>query len=49
MPLSFGLVFRLAKYTIHALGYTVDDDHLFCVNLKVNFMKGPFFKLPLGW
>ena len=41
--------FLLAKFIINARGYTVDDDDLFCVNLKVNFMKGPFFKLPLGW
>jgi len=43
------LIFLLAKFIINARGYTVDDDDLFCVNLKVNFMKGPFFKLPLGW
>ena len=48
MSLSFGLVFLLAKFTIKARGYTVDDDDLFCVDLKVNFMKGPFFKLPFG-
>ncbi|KAN0125165.1 ML domain containing protein [Russula decolorans] len=37
-----------AKFIIKARGYTVDDDDLFCVDLKVNFMKGPFFKLPFG-
>lgn len=40
--------FSLAKFTIKARGYTVDDDDLFCVDLKVNFMKRPFFKLPFG-
>jgi hypothetical protein len=40
--------FSLAKFIIKARGYTVDDDDLFCVDLKVNFMKGPFFKLPFG-
>ncbi|KAF8481171.1 ML domain-containing protein [Russula ochroleuca] len=38
-----------AKFTISARGYTVDDDDLFCVDLKVDFMKKPFFKLPIGW
>ncbi|KAI0002032.1 hypothetical protein BJV77DRAFT_970781, partial [Russula vinacea] len=38
-----------AKFTISARGYTVDDDDLFCVDLKVDFMKKPFFKLPVGW
>jgi len=28
-----------AKFTINARGYTVDDDDLVCVDLKVNFMK----------
>lgn len=42
-------LFSLAKFTISARGYTVDDDDLFCVDLKVDFMKKPFFKLPLGW
>jgi len=41
-------LFSLAKFIIKARGYTVDDDDLFCVDLKVNFMKGPFFKLPFG-
>ncbi len=40
--------FSLAKFTINARGYTVDDDDLFCVILKVDFMKGPFFKFPFG-
>jgi hypothetical protein len=48
MPSSFGLVFLLAKFIIKARGYTVDEDDLFCVDLKVSFMKGPFFKLPFG-
>jgi hypothetical protein len=38
----------VAKFIIKARGYTVDDDDLFCVDLRVNFMKGPFFKLPFG-
>jgi hypothetical protein len=45
---SFGLVFLLAKFAINAHGYTVDEDDLFCVNLNVDFMKRPFFKLPFG-
>jgi hypothetical protein len=48
MPLSFGLVFLLAKFNIKARGYTVQEDDLFCVDLKVDFMKGKFFKLPFG-
>ena len=42
-------LFFLAKFTINARGYTVDDDDLFCVDLRVDFMKKPFFKLPVGW
>ncbi|KAF8271402.1 ML domain-containing protein [Lactarius quietus] len=38
-----------AKFTINVRGYTVDDDDLFCVDLKVDFMTKPFLKLPLGW
>jgi len=38
-----------AKFTINARGYTVDDNDLFCVDLRVDFMKKPFFKLPVGW
>lgn len=38
-----------AKFNIGVQGYTVEDDNLFCVNLKVDFMKRPFLKLPLGW
>jgi hypothetical protein len=38
-----------AKFTIDARGYTVEDEDLFCVVLKVNFMKRPFPKLSLGW
>ncbi|KAI0034323.1 ML domain-containing protein [Vararia minispora EC-137] len=34
-----------ARFTVDVQGYTVDDDDLFCVNLKVNFMKFP----RLGW
>jgi hypothetical protein len=41
--------FSLAKFVINARGYTVDDRDLFCVDLKVNFMKRPFFKSLLGW
>jgi len=41
-------LFSLAKFTINARGYTVDDDDLFCVDLKVDFMKKPFFKLPFS-
>ncbi|VDB86513.1 unnamed protein product [Peniophora sp. CBMAI 1063] len=28
-----------AKFTVAVKGYTVDDDDLFCLNLKVDFMK----------
>ncbi|KAI0304894.1 ML domain-containing protein [Russula brevipes] len=38
-----------AKFTINARGYTVEDVDLFCVDLKVDFMKRPFPKLSLGW
>ena len=38
-----------AKFNIEVRAYTIDEDDLFCVNLKVDFMKKPFFKLPLGW
>ncbi|KAI0257565.1 ML domain-containing protein [Lactifluus subvellereus] len=38
-----------AKFNINARGYTVDDDDLFCVDLKVDFMRRPFPKLSLGW
>ncbi|KAI9508787.1 ML domain-containing protein [Russula earlei] len=38
-----------AKFTINARGYTVDQDDLFCVDLKVDFMKRPFPKFSLGW
>ncbi|KAN0128413.1 ML domain containing protein [Lactarius tabidus] len=38
-----------AKFNIDVHGYTVDDDDLFCVKLKVDFMRRPFLKLPLGW
>ena len=42
-------LFPLAKFNINARGYTVDDDDLFCVDLKVDFMRKPFPKLSLGW
>jgi hypothetical protein len=29
----------IAKFSVAVKGYTLDDDDLFCVNLKVNFMK----------
>lgn len=38
-----------AKFTVNANGYTADDEDLFCVMLKVNFMKRPFPKFSLGW
>ncbi|KAI0307797.1 ML domain-containing protein [Multifurca ochricompacta] len=38
-----------AKFTINARGYTVNEDDLFCVDLKVDFMKRPFPMLSLGW
>ncbi|KAA1468191.1 hypothetical protein DENSPDRAFT_793937 [Dentipellis sp. KUC8613] len=34
-----------AKFRVSAVGYTVDDDNLFCVDLVVDFMKKPFFKI----
>lgn len=39
--------FSSAKFNVNVRAYTVDDDDLFCVNLKVDFMKKPFFKLPI--
>ncbi|KAI0067734.1 hypothetical protein BV25DRAFT_1876416 [Artomyces pyxidatus] len=36
-----------AKFAVSVRAYTKDDDDLFCVDLKVDFMKKPFFKL--GW
>lgn len=38
-----------AKFNIDVRGYTVEDEDLFCVSLKVDFMRRPFLKLPLGW
>lgn len=38
--------FSLAIFKVTAHGYTVDNDNLFCLDLKVNFMNGPFIKLP---
>jgi len=38
-----------AKFSVNVRAYTFDDDDLFCVDLKVDFMKKPFLKLPLGW
>jgi len=38
-----------AKFTVNANGYTAYDEDLFCVVLKVNFMKRPFPKFSLGW
>ncbi|KAG9314429.1 hypothetical protein JVU11DRAFT_5226 [Chiua virens] len=39
----------VAKFTINVRGYTVDEDDMLCLDLKVDFMKFPFFaKLKLG-
>ncbi|KAI0319377.1 ML domain-containing protein [Amylostereum chailletii] len=39
-----------AKFKVAAKGYTSDDEDLFCVDITVDFMKKPFFKLPsIGW
>ncbi|TFL03557.1 ML domain-containing protein [Pterulicium gracile] len=37
-----------AKFTVSVRGYTIDDDDLACVDLKVDFMKKPFLK-GFGW
>ncbi len=42
-------LFYLAKFTVHAQGFNDNEEDLFCVNLKVDFMKRPFPKLSLGW
>ncbi|KAF8898658.1 ML domain-containing protein [Infundibulicybe gibba] len=34
-----------AKFTVQVRGYTVADDDMLCLNLKVDFMKRPFPKL----
>jgi len=34
-----------AKFTIAVNGYTVDDDDMLCLQLKVDFMKRPFPRL----
>ncbi|PPQ64423.1 hypothetical protein CVT26_002130 [Gymnopilus dilepis] len=34
-----------AKFSIDVNGYTVDDDDMLCLNLKVDFMKRPFPRL----
>ncbi|THH20645.1 hypothetical protein EW146_g762 [Bondarzewia mesenterica] len=38
-----------AKFTISVRGYTVDDDSLVCLDLKVDFMKKPFPLSKFGW
>lgn len=32
----------LAKFIVDVQGYTDDDDDMFCLKLKVDFMKKPF-------
>ncbi|KIJ21675.1 hypothetical protein PAXINDRAFT_173771 [Paxillus involutus ATCC 200175] len=34
-----------AKFTVNVRGYTNDDDDMLCLDLKVDFMKSPFFGL----
>ncbi|RDB29487.1 Phosphatidylglycerol/phosphatidylinositol transfer protein [Hypsizygus marmoreus] len=36
-----------AKFIVSVRGYTVEDEDMLCLDLKVDFMKKPFFKL--GW
>ncbi|KAG2350448.1 hypothetical protein BDR05DRAFT_954544 [Suillus weaverae] len=36
-----------AKFTVAVKGYTVDDEDMLCLDLKVDFMKSPFPRL--GW
>jgi hypothetical protein len=39
------LTHHLAKFTVNVRGYTNDDDDMLCLDLKVDFMKSPFFGL----
>ena len=34
--------FFIAKFIVDVQGYTDDDDDMFCLKLKVDFMKRPF-------
>jgi len=36
-----------AKFVVEVRGYTVEDEPMLCLDLHVDFMKNPFFKL--GW
>ncbi|KAG1783867.1 ML domain-containing protein [Suillus placidus] len=36
-----------AKFTVAVKGYTVDDEDMLCLDLKVDFMKNPFPRF--GW
>ncbi|KDQ63665.1 hypothetical protein JAAARDRAFT_148241 [Jaapia argillacea MUCL 33604] len=33
-----------AKFTVAVRGYTAEEDDMLCLNLKVDFMKKPFFR-----
>lgn len=39
--------FPAAKFVVNVRAFTVDDVGMVCLDLKVDFMKRPFFKL--GW
>ncbi|KAG7450437.1 uncharacterized protein BT62DRAFT_1001259 [Guyanagaster necrorhizus] len=34
-----------SKFSVDVLGYTVEDEDLVCLKLKIDFMKRPFFKV----
>jgi len=36
-----------AKFTVNVRGYTVAEEDMVCLDLRVNFMKNPFPKF--GW
>jgi len=33
-----------AKFTVDVRGYTVDDEDMLCLQLKIDFLKRPFFR-----
>lgn len=37
----------LAKFTVAVRGYTVEEEDMMCLDLKVDFMKNPFPRS--GW
>ncbi|KAL0951083.1 hypothetical protein HGRIS_007821 [Hohenbuehelia grisea] len=45
MPHSMLFTLFLAKFVVLANGYSADDEDLFCVRIKISFLKRPFFGL----